>query len=84
MSKALDKARSAMKAMRDSGIKIERLDPIERAKRNPTSLKAAIKAKCWDCCGAGSDGVGETKESIRTCRCLSCPLHSHRPYKEAA
>lgn len=57
----------------------ERLDPIERAKRKPNSLRAAIKAKCWYCAGAGQDPG--TREVIRSCTSFGCPLHPHRPFQ---
>lgn len=37
------------------------------------SLKAAIKAKCLDCCNF------DVKE-IKNCQCVACPLYSFRPY----
>ena len=38
------------------------------------SRKAAIAAKCLDCCCY-------EQEEVRRCSVNSCPLHSYRPYK---
>ncbi len=56
-----------------------RVDPIERARRNPKSRKLAIAAKCFDCQGRHDDPgvVGR----IRECRSPSCPLYPVRPYQ---
>ena len=45
----------------------ERLDPIERARRNPTSLRLAITAKCWDCSGRRTSA-----------KLGACSTHVHR------
>ena len=46
----------------------------ESAKANPTSMKYAIRAKCWDCaCGQ--------KEEIKLCHITDCSLYNFRPYK---
>lgn len=58
-----------------------RVDPITRARRNPTSRKLAIAAKCYDCQGRDDDpGV---RERIRTCLSPGCPLYPVRPYKDS-
>ena len=51
-----------------------RIDPIEKAKQNPTSLRFAINAKCFDCNGFERPGV-------RDCDIYDCPLHRHRPWQ---
>lgn len=51
------------------------LNPIEKAKANPKSLKARINAKCFDCC------CGERIE-ITLCNCVDCPLWDIRPYRK--
>ena len=56
-----------------------RLNPIEKAKANPTSLRAAVNGKCWECVGAGEDP--RPRHSIRDCIHKSCPLHPVRPYQ---
>jgi len=55
-------------------------DPIEKAKRNPKSLRMAINGKCWDCCGAGVDP--ETRKTIGECTVYHCPLWTLRPYQK--
>lgn len=74
MNKALEKARLKREEMKAQGIEIERLDPIEKAKRNPQSLRAAINAKCWDC------AYGQ-RSKIQNCTCNNCPLWNVRPYQ---
>lgn len=37
------------------------------------SPRAAIKAKCLDCCNFD-------REEVRNCAVEACPLHSFRPY----
>jgi hypothetical protein len=81
MSEGLAKARLKLAELKASGQSVERLDPVEKARKNPNSLRLAINAKCWDCCGAGADGIEFTKETIRTCSSTSCPLHFQRPYQ---
>lgn len=52
----------------------ERLDPLEKAKRNPKSKALAIRAYCYDCCG----GV---KAEVTLCPSTNCPLWLHRPWQ---
>lgn len=79
---ALDRAREAARARREAGIIIERLDPIEKSRRNPKSLRLAINGKCWDCQGGQADpGI---RERIGSCAIASCCLHSVRPYQRGA
>ena len=37
--------------------------------------KAAMEAKCFDCCAGYADGKQD-------CRCPRCPLYSWMPYRE--
>lgn len=78
----LEKARLARQAMRDAGISVERLDPIEKARQNPTSLRLAINGKCWDCVGAGVDA--NPRRAIRECHITGCTLWPVRPYQGKA
>lgn len=75
---ALERAREKQAQLRAIGVS-ERLDPIERARRNPRRLRAAVTAKCWECCGGGQDPG--TRRAIAECTVRSCPLHAHRPYQ---
>ena len=71
--------RAKREQMIRDGIEVERLDPIEKARRNPRSLRFAINAKCWDCVGAGADPNPRLR--IRECPCSCCPLYPVRPYQ---
>jgi len=50
------------------------LDPIEKAKLNPKSLRFAINAMCFDCCCY-------QKPEVRFCTAVNCPLHNLRPWQ---
>ena len=71
----LQKAQRVMREKREAGEEIERLDPIEKARRNPKSLRLAINGKCWDCC------CGQRME-IKLCGVVDCSLHPVRPYQD--
>lgn len=77
----LEKAHAKRREMAEKGIKVERLSPVEKAKKNPTSLRMAINAHCWMCAGNGDDGAKFTRETIRDCQVSLCPLLTHRPYR---
>jgi hypothetical protein len=81
VSEGLRQARAKLAAIKAGGGKIERLDPIEKSKREPGSLRLAINAMCWHCAGRGVDGVEFTKTTIRECTVYGCPLHHQRPYQ---
>jgi hypothetical protein len=75
------KAQEAMAQKRAAGWKPIVLNPVEKAKANPGSVKMAVKAHCWTCCGAGADpGV---KLHVRDCSVKSCNLWPHRPWQNA-
>lgn len=57
-------------------------DPIAKLAERPTSLRAAITAKCWDCIGRDADP--QPTRRIRECPCTGCPLHRVRPYQHGA
>jgi len=80
VTSGLEKAREAAAARRAAGLKVERLDPIEKAKRKPTSLRLAITAKCWDCQGGAADP--NPRQRIGTCEVTRCPLHPVRPWQK--
>lgn len=78
-TKALETARLRRQEKIAAGEKIERTDPIEKAAKNPKSLRLAINAKCWDCQGGETPG---TRQRIRTCECgKHCSLFAVRPYQ---
>ncbi len=53
----------------------KQLNPIEKAKKNPNSLRFAVNAKCFDCSGFERPGV-------RDCEFADCPLHRLRPWQK--
>ncbi len=56
-----------------------KLNPIQKAEQNPTSLRLAVNAMCYQCMGA----IGkESKADIRNCTSTKCPLHNLRPYQK--
>lgn len=71
-------ARQKLSIQRKNGTS-ERLSPIEKAARHPKSLRMAVTAKCWDCCGGGHDP--NTRGTIAHCTVTDCPLYTHRPYQ---
>ena len=50
------------------------LDPIEKSKLNPKSLRLAINAYCYDCCC-------EQRLEVKLCPADNCPLHHLRPWQ---
>lgn len=79
---ALALANAKKAEMLAAGIPVERLSPIEKARRNPSSLRLAINSKCWSCCGEGADGWKHTRETIQLCTASdTCSLWPVRPYQ---
>jgi len=76
--KHLEKAHLKNKELQESGG-VERLNPIERAKKNPNSRAMAMKAMCWDCQGRDYDPA--VRWRIGNCECPECPLFTLRPYR---
>ena len=74
----LEKARLAQIEKREAG-EVERLNPLQRAIRQPESLRRALNAKCWECVG----GVNAAHE-IAHCSSWGCPLWPVRPYRYKA
>lgn len=73
-----------MAAMREQGLikRGEVLDPLEKARANPRSLKLAIRAMCWQCEGGFADpGV---RQRVGLCPNAQCPLWNHRPWQKKA
>lgn len=50
------------------------MDPLEKAKRNPKSLRAAINAKCYDC-------TCFQRAEVTKCPMKDCPLWHLRPWQ---
>ncbi len=56
-----------------------KLDPIQRAEKNPGSRALAIKGKCYDCQGRDADPHWQWR--VGNCDIPKCPLYSVRPYQ---
>lgn len=78
MSDGLDRAREAVRARVEAGLGA-RKDPLERAAEQPTSLRAAVTAKCFDCVGGDADPCWQWR--VGNCACPSCPLYPVRPHR---
>ena len=57
----------------------ERVDPIEKARLHPTSIRKAVTAKCFDCVRAGWDS--NPRRLVRECTITDCPLWPVRPWQ---
>lgn len=75
----LQKAQLKVQAMRDAGIPLVQLNPIEKHLRNPNSLRFAIRAKCYDCVGQAGDA--NWRGRVGNCPVTKCPLHTVRPFQ---
>ena len=75
----LEAAHKAAALRREQGIKTLCLTPIEKAIKNPTSLRAAINAMRWDCQGRNADP--NVRNRIKECEIPDCPLWNVRPYQ---
>ncbi len=68
MNENLRKAHAEYQKKLKAGL-VERLDPIGRSIKNPTSLRRAIDAKCFECNGQ-ENWINRTKY----CNIVDCPL----------
>jgi len=75
----LERAQQKSREMRAAGIAIERLDPLEKARANPASLRLAVNAKCFDCVGRGEDP--NWRGEVRNCQLTECGLYPVRPFR---
>jgi hypothetical protein len=82
MNSGLEKARAAREAMKASGQQVERKTPLEKHLANPSSLRLAANAKCFDCVGGKNADNGFVR-AIRECGCSACPLYTVRPYQRS-
>jgi hypothetical protein len=58
-----------------------KMNPVERLATNPTSLRLAINARCYQC--EGEDADPHVRQRIKTCPCTDCALWGVRPgYKK--
>lgn len=80
MSTALEAARQKRREMAEQGIQVEFLNPLEKAAREPKSLRLAINAMCYDC--QGRDADPNNRKRVMECQITTCPLHPVRPYRD--
>ena len=59
---------------------IQRLNPLEKAGKNPKSLRLAVNAKCYEC--EGEDYDPGWRGRIKNCIIPDCSLHPVRPYQK--
>ena len=76
---SLAAARAAAAIKRERDGRLERLDPIEKARKNPKSRRLAVNAKCYDCEGEDADPCVQWR--IGNCTVPACPLYPVRPYQ---
>lgn len=78
-SLAVHRALVAEQKANGTYVKPEKLDPVQKALANPSSMKYAIRAACWQCVGQGADS--NWRDSIRDCTMGSekCGLWHVRP-----
>jgi len=79
--KAINAAQAKLKEMRERGIKRQCLSPVEKARKNPKSLRLAINGNCWMCAGNGNDGAKACRETIAFCTDEGCSCYGVRPYQ---
>ena len=80
MSDSIDRSAAAAglaryQARRTAGL-VQIRTPTQKAIENPTSMRCAINAKCFDC-------VCFQKREITLCTMYDCPLWNFRPYQNA-
>lgn len=54
--------------------------PADKLAENPSSLRLAINAKCWDCEGRDADPAVNWR--IGNCVIPKCPLYAVRPFQK--
>ncbi len=81
ISDALTKAREKKAEIISIKGSIKRLNPLEKAKQNPKSLRLAVNAKCFECEGEDYD-LG-WRGRIKECIIPDCPLFPVRPYRKS-
>lgn len=64
-------------------IKMKNYNLIKKSKMNPTSLKTAIGAKCFECVGGSEKSMPDAGyiNVIKDCASKGCPLLPYRPYQ---
>ncbi len=82
LPKGLQAAREAREARLAAGLAAVppvRLNPLEKLAAHPTSLRASINAKCYQC--EGEDADPKVRHRIGSCLVTSCGLWAVRPYQ---
>lgn len=68
----------SVKATLSNQIAVKTINPIQRARLQPNSLRLAINAQCYDCIYDKSD-VGSWRQQVAACPSANCPLYCQRP-----
>jgi hypothetical protein len=79
LSPALQRAKARRAELRAAGVSLAPVDPLTKARANPTSLRLAINAKCYDC--GGQDADPGWHDRIRHCAVPGCSLYPVRPFQ---
>jgi len=79
LPKGLQAAREARAARAAAGLPTVRTTPLEKLAAHPTSLRASINAKCYQC--EGEDADPKVRHRIGSCLVTSCGLWAVRPYQ---
>ena len=79
LAAAREKAAQIRQAHKEAGIAIVRLNPIEKLKAHPKSMRASINAMCWRC--QGEDADPSVQWRIGNCLCTDCALWGFRPHQ---
>jgi hypothetical protein len=71
----LQRAREAKQVLIASGVEVKKKNPMEVWEEDKFSLRKAVNANCYDCCGR-DNYVNE----IRFCIVFHCPIWPVRPF----
>lgn len=75
MSKTgIELAQAKLQELREHGQRPIIVNPIDKARQNPLSLRKAVTAKCYEC-------MGFEKMAVRDCTSPGCPLFNVRPWQ---
>jgi hypothetical protein len=81
---AIKKAHRINKENLEEGVTLPKeYNLMKKSKDNPNSLRAVIKAMCFNCMGGTIDEMPDPgwQHSIRTCTAPNCPSFPQRPYR---
>jgi hypothetical protein len=68
----------SVKANLNRQIAVKTINPIQRARLKPSSLRLAINAQCYECIYDKSD-IGTWRQQVEACPSVDCPLFCQRP-----